>query len=109
MITNLSDSIKRKNAEFIRDVEYIKETAYEDMLDERVQSFMEDASELSMGDIRSDLDELDNLNDDPEQDEMEVQRIMTADKDITFNDMIGVTDNLDNDDESEGDANGYQY
>lgn len=106
MITNLSDSIKRKNAEFIRDVEYIKETAYEDMLDERVQSFMEDESDLSMGDIRSDLDELDNLNDDPEQDEMEVQRIMAADKDITFNDMIGVTDSLDSD-ESEGDVNGY--
>ena len=40
MLTKLSDSIKRKNAEFIRDVEYIKETAYEDMLDERMESFM---------------------------------------------------------------------
>jgi hypothetical protein len=91
MLTKLSDSIKRKNAEFIRDVEYIKETAYEDMLDERMESFMEDVSELSMGEIRDDLDSLNELTDDPEQDEIEVQRIMNADRDMTFNDMIGIT------------------
>lgn len=91
MLTKLSDSIKRKNAEFIRDVEYIKETAYEDMLDERMESFMEDVSELSMGEIRADLDSLNELTDDPEQDEIEVQRIMNADCDMTFNDMIGIT------------------
>ena len=91
MLTKLSDSIKRKNAEFIRDVEYIKETAYEDMLDERMESFMEDVSELSMGEIRNDLDSLNELTDEPEQDEAEVQRIMTADRDLSFNDMIGVT------------------
>ena len=91
MLTKLSDSIKRKNAEFIRDVEYIKETAYEDMLDERMESFMEDVSELSMGEIRNDLDSLNELTDEPEQDEAEVQRIMNADRDLSFNDMIGVT------------------
>lgn len=91
MLTKLSDSIKRKNAEFIRDVEYIKETAYEDMLDERMESFMEDVSELSMGEIRADLDSLNELTDDPEQDEIEVQRIMNADRDLSFNDMIGIT------------------
>lgn len=91
MLRKLSDSIKRKNAEFIRDVEYIKETAYEDMLDERMESFMEDVSELSMGEIRNDLDSLNELTDEPEQDEAEVQRIMAADRDLSFNDMIGVT------------------
>lgn len=110
MLTKLSDSIKRKNAEFIRDVEYIKETAYEDMLDERMESFMEDVSELSMGEIRNDLDSLNELTDEPEQDEVEVQRIMNADRDLSFNDMIGVT--LDSEIKIEGSEeqfDGFEY
>lgn len=110
MLTKLSDSIKRKNAEFIRDVEYIKETAYEDMLDERMESFMEDVSELSMGEIRNDLDSLNELTDEPEQDEAEVQRIMNADHDLSFNDMIGVTpDSEIKIEESEEQFNGFEY
>ena len=110
MLTKLSDSIKRKNAEFIRDVEYIKETAYEDMLDERMESFMEDVSELSMGEIRNDLDSLNELTDEPEQDEAEVQRIMNADRDLSFNDMIGVTPDSDvKIEESEEQFDGFEY
>nr|DAK52836.1 MAG TPA: hypothetical protein [Caudoviricetes sp.] len=110
MLTKLSDSIKRKNAEFIRDVEYIKETAYEDMLDERMESFMEDVSELSMGEIRNDLDSLNELTDEPEQDEAEVQRIMNADRDLSFNDMIGVTpDSEIKIEESEEQFDGFEY
>ena len=110
MLTKLSDSIKRKNAEFIRDVEYIKETAYEDMLDERMESFMEDVSELSMGEIRNDLESLNELTDEPEQDEAEVQRIMNADRDLSFNDMIGVTPDSDvKIEESEDLVDGYDY
>ena len=110
MLTKLSDSIKRKNAEFIRDVEYIKELAYEDMLDERMESFMEDVSELSMGEIRNDLDSLNEITDDPEQDETEVQRIMSADRDMTFNDMIGVTPDSDTEvEESEDSFDGFEY
>lgn len=110
MLTKLSDSIKRKNAEFIRDVEYIKETAYEDMLDERMESFMEDVSELSMGEIRNDLDSLNELTDEPEQDEAEVQRIMSADRDLSFNDMIGVTADSEIKIEGSEDLNdGFEY
>lgn len=110
MLTKLSDSIKRKNAEFIRDVEYIKETAYEDMLDERMESFMEDVSELSMGEIRNDLDSLNELTDEPEQDEAEVQRIMNSDRDLSFNDMIGVTpDSEIKIEESEDLVDGFEY
>lgn len=110
MLKKLSDSIKRKNAEFIRDVEYIKETAYEDMLDERMESFMEDVSELSMGEIRNDLDSLNELTDEPEQDEAEVQRIMNADRDLSFNDMIGVTpDSEINIEGSEEQFDGFEY
>lgn len=110
MLTKLSDSIKRKNAEFIRDVEYIKETAYEDMLDERMESFMEDVSELSMGEIRNDLDSLNELTDEPEQDEAEVQRIMNADRDLSFNDMIGVTPDSEIQIEGSEDLNdGFEY
>ena len=110
MLKKLSDSIKRKNAEFIRDVEYIKETAYEDMLDERMESFMEDVSELSMEEIRNDLDSLNELTDEPEQDEAEVQRIMNADRDLSFNDMIGVTpDSEIKIEESEEQFDGFEY
>lgn len=110
MLRKLSDSIKRKNAEFIRDVEYIKETAYEDMLDERMESFMEDVSELSMGEIRNDLDSLNELTDEPEQDEAEVQRIMNADRDLSFNDMIGVTPDSEIQIEGSEDLNdGFEY
>lgn len=91
MLNGISDSIKRKNAEFIRDVEYIKEMAYEDALDDRLNCCTDDTPNLSMSTISDDVKFIDNLEETPEESEIEVQRIMNSDRNLTFNDMIGLT------------------
>lgn len=91
MLNGISDSIKRKNAEFIRDVEYIKEMAYEDALDDRLSCCTDDTPNLSMSSISDDVKFIDNLEETPEESEAEVQRIMNTDRNLTFNDMIGLT------------------
>lgn len=91
MLNGISDSIKRKNAEFIRDVEYIKEMAYEDTLDDRLNCCTDDTPNLSMSSISNDVRFIDNLEETPEESEAEVQRIMNSDRNLTFNDMIGLT------------------
>lgn len=91
MLNGISDSIKRKNAEFIRDVEYIKEMAYEDALDDRLNCCTDDTPNLSMSSISNDVRFIDNLEETPEESEAEVQRIMNSDRNLTFNDMIGLT------------------
>ena len=91
MLNGISDSIKRKNAEFIRDVEYIKEMAYEDALDDRLNCCTDDTPNLSMSSISNDVKFIDNLEETPEESEAEVQRIINTDRNLTFNDMIGLT------------------
>lgn len=91
MLNGISDSIKRKNAEFIRDVEYIKEMAYEDALDDRLNCCTDDTPDLSMSTISDDVKFIDSLEETPEESEAEVQRIMNSDRNLTFNDMIGLT------------------
>lgn len=91
MLNGISDSIKRKNAEFIRDVEYIKEMAYEDALDDRLNCCTDDTPNLSMSSISNDVRFIDNLEETPEESEAEVQRIMNTDRNLTFNDVIGLT------------------
>lgn len=99
MLTNISESIRRKNAEFIRDVEYIKEMAYEDMLDDRLESVMENEYDFSYESLKSDLIAIESISDD-EDDELEIQRIMESTTDLTFNDMIGITESVKDDIES---------
>ena len=91
MLSGISDSIKRKNAEFIRDVEYIKEMAYEDALDDRLNCCTDDTPNLFMSSISDDVKFIDGLEETPEESEAEVQRIMNTDRNLTFNDMIGLT------------------
>lgn len=102
MLTNISESIRRKNAEFIRDVEYIKEMAYEDMLDDRLESVMENEYDFSYESLKSDLIAIESISDD-EDDELEIQRIMESTTDLTFNDMIGITESVKDDMEESGD------
>ena len=102
MLTNISESIRRKNAEFIRDVEYIKEMAYEDMLDDRLESVMENEYDFSYESLKSDLIAIESISDD-EDDELEIQRIMESTTDLTFNDMIGITESVIDDMEESGD------
>lgn len=102
MLTNISESIRRKNAEFIRDVEYIKEMAYEDMLDDRLESVMENEYDFSYESLKSDLIAIESISDD-EDDELEIQRIMESTTDLTFNDMIGIIESVKDDMEESGD------
>lgn len=93
MLSNTIDDIKRENAEFLRDVEYVKETALDDELDarmdvaERAFNNTETYDELSEA-----ADAIDNLSDyiDPAVEEAEIDRILNCNDEITFEEMAGI-------------------
>ena len=92
MLTNPVDSIREKNAKFLRDVEYIKETAFDDMIDERLEVAESMYEGETFDEIKEAMDLASKISgeDDVEESAKEIQRILDADEDITFNEMVGI-------------------
>jgi hypothetical protein len=93
MLTTTLDTIRRENAAFARETEYIKEIAKDDILD----ACMEKAEDLVLGhETIAELEEAAQLVDklsveDTDVTEAEeIERILNADGDITFEEMIGL-------------------
>jgi len=91
MLNSILDNIKLERAKFARDVEYLTEMAIEDEVDD----ILEAAEEEVLGTIEtSDMlleaaAELDKISDeDTEFSNSEIQRIMEATEDMTFDEMI---------------------
>lgn len=91
MLNSILDNIKLERAKFARDVEYLTEMAIEDEVDD----ILEAAEEEVLGTIEtSDMlleaaAELDKISDeDTEFSNAEIQRIMEATEDMTFDEMI---------------------
>jgi hypothetical protein len=91
MLNSILDNIKLERAKFARDVEYLTEMAIEDEVDD----ILEAAEEEVLGTLEtSDMlleaaAELDKISDeDTEFSNAEIQRIMEATEDMTFDEMI---------------------
>ena len=92
MLTMTYDSIREQKAKFARNVEYIKETAIDDVIDERVER----AHSQYVGETVEELEEaasmLNKLSIDDEvmTESTEVQRLLNAEENISFNEMVGI-------------------
>lgn len=92
MLASIIDDMRTENAKFARDVEYLKETAADDVLDERVemaesQYIRDDIDDMQEAAIL--VDKLDT-GDEPVTEAAEVQKILSAEENLTFEEMAGI-------------------
>lgn len=92
MLTNSIQALREERAKFVRGVEYIKETAIDDMIDERIERAESEYVRESVDELEEAADMVKRLS--PEEDLVaeaaELDRILTAEDNITFNEMIGI-------------------
>lgn len=94
MLSNTIESIQRENAKFARDVEYVKEITKDDMIDDRV--FAAESAVLLHNDSHKEMKEAAEYvnalssEDDVIKENAEVERILNADHDLTFEEMAGI-------------------
>ena len=93
MLVGVVNAQRRRNAEFARDVEYIREMAFEDEISDRLTDVENEmfAAE-SVEDYReaAHLFTDEELNDDSVFKEAEIDRILNATSDLSFDEMIGI-------------------
>lgn len=92
MLTSTIDSIKRENAIFARDTEYLKETALDDMIDERMESVEDQFDPETIEELEEAVHMVEQLSGDidPVMESAEIDRILNAEDDISFNEMAGI-------------------
>jgi len=92
MITKTYDDIRKEKAKFARNVEYIRETSLDDMIDERVER----AHSQYVRETIEELEEAANMvnrleiEDEVAVESVEIQRLLDAEENITFNEMVGI-------------------
>ena len=92
MLTNTIDSIREEKAKFARDIEYLKETAMDDIIDSRVEAAESQYVRETIEELEEAVSMVDRLpaDDDMVAESAEVNRILNAETDLTFNEMIGI-------------------
>lgn len=95
MITGIVEALQEERAKFAREVEYLKEDAYEDELEELME--LAESAYLDV-DPNEELEEYQEAaevvskidTDETLTEAEEIERILTADHDLTFDEMIGI-------------------
>ena len=92
MLTNTIDSIREEKAKFARDIEYLKETAMDDIIDSRVEAAESQYVRETIEELEEAVSMVDRLPADTDMvtESAEVNRILNAETDLTFNEMIGI-------------------
>lgn len=92
MLVNTYDSIREQKAKFVRNVEYIKETSIDDIIDERVERAQSKYVSESIEELEEAVSMVNRLNTDDEAvaESTEIQRILDAEENISFNEMVGI-------------------
>ena len=92
MLTNPIESIRIENAKFARNIEYIKETALDDQIDERVEAAESDYVPESIEELEEAAAMVNRLpeNEDPVEESAEIDRILNATENITFEEMANI-------------------
>ena len=92
MLTNPIESIRIENAKFARNVKYIKETALDDQIDERVEAAESDYAPESIEELEEAAAMVNRLPDivDPIEESAEIDRILSATENITFEEMANI-------------------
>ena len=92
MLTNPIERIRIENAKFARNIEYIKETALDDQIDERVEAAESEYYPESIEEMEEAAAMVNRLpeDEDPVEESAEIDRILNAAENITFEEMIGL-------------------
>lgn len=92
MLNNSINEIYEEKAKFARDVEYLKETALDDEIDERLEIVDSMYERETLEDLEEAANMLDKLPADVDvvEEATEVERILNAEESLTFEEMIGI-------------------
>ena len=92
MLTNPIESIRIENAKFARNIEYIKETALDDQIDERVEAAESEYYPESIEEMEEAAAMVNRLpeDEDPVEESAEIDRILNATENITFEEMANI-------------------
>ena len=91
MLTGILESDKRDRAKSARNIEYLREMAREDVVDDRTEVAESQYVKETIEDYNEAAEMIDQLSsDDSKEEAAEIQRIMEATDDITFDEMIGI-------------------
>lgn len=90
MFTDSLANIQRKRAEYARDVEFMREMASDDLIDDITAK----TEQLYLKESVIDDEEIElimeKITGEDDMSEKEIQRIMEATEDMTFDEMVGV-------------------
>lgn len=92
MITKTFDDIRKERAKFARNVEYIRETANDDVIDERVEKAHSQYVRETIQELEEAAGMVNRLETDDEAmvESVEIQRLLDAEENISFNEMVGI-------------------
>lgn len=92
MLNSAIDDIRREKAVFIRDTEYLKETALDDMVDERMDVVESVFERETVEDLMEAAEMVKKLSgeEDVTTESAEVERILNAKENISFEDVISI-------------------
>ena len=92
MLTSTSDFIREQKARFARDVEYIRETALDDVIDERTEVALSKYETETVDELKEAAYMVNRLEigDEVMSESTEIQRILDAKENITFEEMVGI-------------------
>ena len=91
MLTGILESVKRDRAKSARNIEYLREMAREDVVDDRTEVAESQYVKETIEDYNEAAEMIEQLSsDDSKEEAAEIQRIMEATDDITFDEMIGI-------------------
>lgn len=96
MLTNSIDELRTERAKFAQSIEYLKETAIEDEIFDRTEMVEEMYERETMKELRESADMLKKLDPEEELEEesAELDRLLNADDDLTFDDMINIEEKV---------------
>ena len=93
MITNILSSIQRDRANYARNLAYLREMSMDDEIDDRLDKVCNKFERATAEDYEKALETINEMaNEYPEEDEAELKRLMESTEDMTFEEMICLTD-----------------
>ena len=92
MLTSSLDAIREERAKFARDVEYLKETAIDDVIDQRIEVAESQYVRETISELEEAVEMVNRLPEDIDvmEESAEIERILNAETDLTFNEMVGI-------------------
>ena len=90
MLDNAINSIRKERAALAREIEYMRESMEDDKLDEIMESVEGSDSKAELIEAAAYVNSVDVTEEETAIESVEIDRILNADHDISFDEMIGL-------------------